>query len=94
MTLLLWKQLFPQQKRHGLSRPRRLPGRPRSGAGRLDPAGDLAEGDPAAAGAGGGVAQHHLVAVLEERAAVRAERLLAAPAELEERAALVRARAR
>ena len=45
------------------------PSRSRQGAGGLDPAGHLAEGDPAAGGAGRGVAQHHLVAVLEERAA-------------------------
>ena len=60
------------------------------GTSRLDPAGDLAEGDPAAAGAGRRVAQRDLVAVLEERAAA-GERLLAAPAQLEERAARVAA---
>ena len=48
----------------------------------------------AAAGAGRGVAQHHLVAVLEERSRPSGERLLAAPAQLEERAALVAARGR
>src|SRR4051794_32503078 len=60
---------------------------PSSLAGGLDPAGDVSQGDAPAAGAGGGVAQRHLVAVLEEGAAA-AERLLPAPAQLEERAAL------
>ena len=55
--------------------------------------GDLAQRDPAAAGAGRGVAEDDLVAVLEERAAV-AEGLLAAPRQLQERAAGVRGRAR
>src|SRR6478735_6487866 len=49
---------------------------------RLDPADDLAEGDPATAGAGGGVAEHHLVAVVEEGP-------VGSPAELQQRPALV-----
>src|SRR4051794_9315709 len=71
---------------------------PRGGAAtsrlprRLDPAGDLAQGDPAAAGARSRVAEHDLVAVLEEGAAV-VERLGAAPRQLQERAALVALRA-
>src|SRR4051794_15358548 len=54
----------------------------------LDAAADLAESDPAAARAGCRVAEHHLVAVREEGAAVT-ERLGATPGQLEERAALV-----
>src|SRR3954452_3554241 len=62
-----------------LPQPRGLPARG------LDPAGDLAEGDPAAVGAGSAVAEHDLGTVGEERR-------LVAPADLQERPALVRAR--
>src|SRR4029077_6957922 len=54
---------------------------PHLAGGRLDPAGDLAERDPAAEDARGGRAQYDLVAVLEEGplAATGGERLGAAP---------------
>jgi 4-alpha-glucanotransferase len=66
----------------------RLP-RPAQSASRLDRPDHVAEGDPAAARARGRVAEHDLVAVLEE-GTTAGHRLLPAPAELEERPALAR----
>ena len=61
--------------------------------GGQDGPGHLAEGDPAAAGAGGGGPQRDHVAVLEEGAGVGPERLGAAPRQLQEGPALVPLRA-
>src|SRR5215469_2614362 len=61
-------------------------------AWRQDPAGHLAEADPGAVPAGRAGADRHLVAVLQKRArsAVgQRERIPAAPAQLDQRAALV-----
>src|SRR5687767_14563805 len=63
---------------------------------RLDPPGHLAEGDAAAAAPRRGGGEGHLVAVLEEgagRAVGEGQRLLPAPGQLDERAALVLRRA-